>query len=94
MISRLLRRPPKKTLSLRNCRGGRSHSFFGPRRSAVAAAYVTAASYLLRERVIFASAYPILPLKEARQAYEQSGMRPEALPLLMGGNAARFLHRE
>lgn len=53
-----------------------------------------AASHLLRERVIFASAYPILPLKEARQAYEQSGVRPEALPLLMGGNAARFLHRE
>lgn len=56
--------------------------------------YVTAASHLLRERVIFASAYPILPLKEARQAYEQSGVRPEALPLLMGGNAARFLHME
>lgn len=56
--------------------------------------YVMAASHLLRERVIFASAYPILPLKEARQAYEQSGVRPEALPLLMGGNAARFLHME
>ena len=60
-------------------------------RSPGMAEYVTAASHLLRDRVIFASAYPILPLREARLAYEQSGVRPEALPLLMGGNTARFL---
>lgn len=53
--------------------------------------YVLAANYLLRERVMFASAYPILPLKEAVDAYTQGGVREAALPLLMGENAARFL---
>lgn len=54
--------------------------------------YVMAANYLLRERVIFASAYPILPLREARDAYLHSGLREEAKNLIMGENAARFLN--
>lgn len=53
--------------------------------------YVMAGNYLLRSRLIFASAYPILPLAEAKTAYETSGLLKEALPLVMGGNARDFL---
>ena len=61
-------------------------------RSPGMADYVIAANYLLRERVIFASAYPILPLREARDAYMGCGLRDEVKPLIMGENAARFLN--
>ena len=49
-----------------------------------------AANYLLRERVIFSSAYPIMPLKGAREGYLKQ-LRDEVKPLVMGENAARFL---
>ena len=42
--------------------------------------------------MIFASAYPILPLREARDAYMGCGLRDEVKPLIMGENAARFLN--
>lgn len=53
--------------------------------------YVTMASYAGRERMIFASGYPLVAMGPAKEAYENSGVVPEALPYLMGGNAARFL---
>ncbi len=52
--------------------------------------YAVAANYLLKERVIFSSAYPIMPLKGARDGY-LSQLREEVRPLVMGENAARFL---
>lgn len=52
--------------------------------------YAMAANYLLRERVIFSSAYPIMPLKGAKEGYEKQ-LREEVRPLVFGENAARFL---
>ena len=52
--------------------------------------YAMAANYLLRERVIFSSAYPIMPLKGAKEGYLKQ-LRDEVKPLVMGENAARFL---
>ena len=52
--------------------------------------YTMAANYLLRERVIFSSAYPIMPLNGAKEGY-LSQLREEVRPLVMGENAARFL---
>ena len=52
--------------------------------------YAMAANYLLRERVIFSSAYPIMPLKGAKEGYLVQ-LRDEVKPLVMGENAARFL---
>lgn len=59
-------------------------------RSPGMADYAMAANYLLRERVIFSSAYPIMPLKGAKEGY-LSQLREEVRPLVMGENAARFL---
>ena len=59
-------------------------------RSPGMADYAMAANYLLRERVIFSSAYPIMPLKGAREGY-LAQLRDEVKPLVMGENAARFL---
>ena len=52
--------------------------------------YAMAANYTLKERIIYSSAYPILPLKEAREAFE-AALLPEVKPLVLGENAARFL---
>lgn len=60
-------------------------------RSPGMADYAMAANYLLRERIIFSSAYPIMPLKGAKEGY-LSQLREEVRPLVMGENAARFLN--
>lgn len=52
--------------------------------------YAMAANHILRHRFIFASAYPILPLKEARQAYEEQ-LVPAAKNAVFGENAMEFL---
>lgn len=59
-------------------------------RSPGMADFAMAANYLLRERVIFSSAYPIMPLKGAKEGY-LSQLREDVRPLVMGENAARFL---
>ena len=59
-------------------------------RSPGMADYAMAANYLLRERVIFSSAYPIMPLKGAKEGYLPQ-LRDEVKPLVMGETAARFL---
>ena len=59
-------------------------------RSPGMADYAMAANYLLRERVIFSSAYPIMPLMGAKKGYEAQ-LREEVRPLVFGENAARFL---
>lgn len=53
--------------------------------------YVMAANCLLKDRLMFASAYPLMPLKEASEYYMASGIKEEVLPNIMYGNAARFL---
>lgn len=53
--------------------------------------YVMAANYLLKDRLMFASAYPLMPLKEASEYYMNSGIRAEVLPNIMYNNAANFL---
>lgn len=60
-------------------------------RSPGMADYIMAANHLLRERIIFASAYPILPLDKAVEAYRTCGLSEAALPYVMGKNAAAFL---
>ena len=60
-------------------------------RSPGMADYAMAANYLLRERIIFGSAYPIMPLKAAVDGY-LAQLRGEVKPLVMGENAARFLN--
>ena len=56
-----------------------------------AADYITAANYLLQERLMFASAYPLMPLKEASAYYMNCGISEEALPKIMYENAVEFL---
>lgn len=53
--------------------------------------YVLAANCLLKDRLMFASAYPLMPLKEASEYYMQSGIKDEVLPNIMYNNAADFL---
>ena len=53
--------------------------------------YVLAANCLLKDRLMFASAYPLMPLKEASEYYMQSGIKDEVLPNIMYSNAAEFL---
>lgn len=53
--------------------------------------YVKATRFTARGKLMFASAWPLMPLKESRQYYENSGILPEVLPGVMGDNAAKFL---
>ena len=40
---------------------------------------------------MFASAYPLMPLKESSEYYINSGIKEEILPNIMYKNAAAFL---
>lgn len=53
--------------------------------------YVLAANYLLRDRLMFASAYPLMPLKESSAYYMASGIKEDVLPNIMYHNAVAFL---
>lgn len=53
--------------------------------------YVMAANCLLQNRLMFASAYPLMPLKESSEYYMNSGIKEEILPNVMYHNAAEFL---
>ena len=53
--------------------------------------YVMAANCLLQDRLMFASAYPLMPLKESSEYYMNSGIKEEILPKVMYQNAAAFL---
>lgn len=56
--------------------------------------YVAAANCICKDRIMFASAYPLLPLKGAAEYYMASGIKEEILPDIMYHNAARFLGLE
>lgn len=53
--------------------------------------YIRAAGHMLVQRMLFATAWPLLPFKYGRDAYEKSGVPADALPYFMGKNAAEFL---
>lgn len=53
--------------------------------------YILAANCLLKDRMMFASAYPLMPLKGAADYYMNCGVKEENLPLLMHDNALDFL---
>lgn len=53
--------------------------------------YILAANHLLPDRLMFASAYPLMPLKEASQYYMTCGLTEAVLPKVMYQNAAVFL---
>lgn len=53
--------------------------------------YILAANYLLQDRILFASAYPLMPLKEATEYYMHAGIQEKMLPKVMYQNAVAFL---
>lgn len=55
--------------------------------------YIDAANGFLRDRLVFGSAYPFMPLDEAVACYNGLAFKPEVLAGVMGGNAARLLQR-
>jgi len=53
--------------------------------------YITAANYFLKNKLIFGSAYPLLPICDAVNFYLNCGIREEVLPNIMYNNAAKAL---
>ena len=53
--------------------------------------YIAAANGLLYDRMIFASAAPIISVRDAERHYRTCGVRREYVPYLMERNARRFL---
>ena len=56
-----------------------------------AAVYAEVAGLVGPEAVLFGSDYPLLSQKRSRRRVEESGLAPEAVRLVLGENAARFL---
>ena len=53
--------------------------------------YATAANYILRDQMLFGSAYPFAPMKEAVECVERLGMNDEAKRRFFHDNAVRLL---
>lgn len=53
--------------------------------------YIQAANGFLAERFLYASSYPFIGVKQYADWFRALPIRPELLPQLMYGNAARFL---
>lgn len=53
--------------------------------------YIVAANGLLYDRMIFASAAPIISIRDAAYHYQNCGVKEKFLPYLMEKNARRFL---
>ncbi|MGN0159133.1 MAG: amidohydrolase family protein [Brotaphodocola sp.] len=53
--------------------------------------YVTAANYILKEQMLFGSAYPFAPMKEAVACIKKMGMSEEAQQKFFYDNAAKLL---
>lgn len=53
--------------------------------------YVEAANALLSDKIIFSSAYPVLPLGDAVECYRNSGLSEQALEKVLYKNAATVL---
>ena len=53
--------------------------------------YLDAANYLIPEKFMFGTAYPCVDMRQAVAYYRAWGLRPEVMPGVMYGNAARVL---
>jgi predicted TIM-barrel fold metal-dependent hydrolase len=53
--------------------------------------YIKAANTMLRNQIIFGSAYPIFDIKAAADYYMNCGIKEDILPNIMAGNVERFL---
>lgn len=51
--------------------------------------YITAANYFCKDKLMFGSAFPLLPLKDAVEYYLNCGIRDEVLPDIMYNNAIK-----
>ena len=56
--------------------------------------YLAAANYILRDQMLFGSAYPYVSLREAVDYFLEGRLRPEAQPAFLAGNARRILELE
>ncbi|MDA8227672.1 MAG: amidohydrolase family protein [Desulfitobacterium hafniense] len=56
--------------------------------------YVTAANYILKDRFLFGTSYPFIPLKDGVEYFRKCGVKEELLPDLMYNNAAKLLGLE
>ena len=56
--------------------------------------YITAANFRLQDKIIFGSAYPCVPLKDAVEFYSNCGIKKSVLPKIMYYNAATLLEIE
>lgn len=57
-----------------------------------AEAYITAANYILKDQMLFGSAYPFAPLKESIRCIQKMGMHKESQRKFFYENAARLLN--
>lgn len=53
--------------------------------------YVTAANFSLQDKILFATSYPFVPLKEGVKYFCSLPFKPEVLPKLLSQNAAKVL---
>lgn len=53
--------------------------------------YIDAANYFLQDKLMFGSAYPILPLSQTIEFYLNCGIREDVLPKIMYENAIRAI---
>lgn len=53
--------------------------------------YILAANYILRDRFLFGTAYPFIPLKDGVEFFKNCGIIEDRLPDLMYNNAAELL---
>lgn len=56
--------------------------------------YLIAANSMLKEQIVFASAYPIFAPKDIAERYIQWGLQPEVLQNVLHDNALRFLNMQ
>lgn len=59
-----------------------------------AADYIAAANYLLRDKILFASAYPVVSMQDAVRHYQTCGIHPDRLPDIFYHTAAKVLGLE
>lgn len=55
--------------------------------------YIAGANYMIRDKIMFGSAYPIFSMGKAVEYYLNCGIKEESLPFLMELNAKRFFEK-
>lgn len=56
--------------------------------------YVQAANYILQEKILYGTTYPLISMKDGIQCYQNSGFKPDVLKKVLYHNAARLLDLE